>query len=348
MNRSASHVQSLLGAAASEPPRAALARLPTPLQKLERTSAYLGVDFWIKRDDTTGAALSGNKVRKLEYLLADALASGCDTVVTGGGEQSNHCRATALAAATLGLRCRLLLRTEDKSAPPPLDGNSLLGGLAGAEIEWIDPADWARRGERFEETAAALRKSGRAPYIIPEGGSNALGAWGYLRCAAELADDLAPLPPLPTTVVYACGSGGTGAGLRLGLAALPAERSVALAGINVCDDEAYFVREISRICDQFRERFPGAIGADLGAVEIVDGHVGAGYAKSQDDELLEIRDMARREGILLDPVYSGKAFAGLVRELRSDRERFGKRIVFLHTGGVFGLFPSRARLAALL
>ncbi len=331
------------------PRRIPLARAGTPLEPLPRTSAALGVEVLCKRDDLTGSELSGNKVRKLEFLLAEALDQGADTVITCGGEQSNHCRATALAAARAGLASRVVLRTDDPAAPPPTTGNILLDRLAGATVRWISRPDWARRNAIMEEEAAAVRAAGGRPYVIPEGGSNAMGSWGYLACAAELADDLAPLPARPTTIVFACGSGGTAAGLMLGARLVGLEaRGVRVAAVNVCDDRAYFVRVIGRICDELTARWslPAAIGPD--DIDVVDGHVGRGYAKSRPEELATIRDLCRRDGVVLDPVYTGKAFHGVVSELARDRGRFGERIVFVHTGGIFGLFPAAAELEPLL
>lgn len=330
------------------PERVELARTPTPLVFLERLSERLGIELWLKRDDLTGLELSGNKVRKLEFLFADARDQGADVVITGGGEQSNHCRATAMAAARLGLRSVLLLRCADPASPPPIAGNILLDHLAGAEIVWIDHETWARRDEAFESQAQRLRNAGKNPYIIGEGGSNPVGSWGYVRCAEELDRDLAALPPRPTSVVYACGSGGTGAGLIAGAALCGWEaRQIAVAGVNVCDDRDYFVRVIGDILAGMVERY--ALPESLGAapVDIVDGYVGAGYARSRPEELELIADVARTEAILLDPVYTGKAFYGVVRELERDPQRFGERLVFVHTGGVFGLFPAAAELAKL-
>lgn len=323
------------------PRRVSLAHTPTPLTHLERTSEALGVEFLIKRDDMTGAELSGNKIRKLEFLLADALDLGCDTVITGGGEQSNHCRATALAATRVGLKSVVCLRTEDKANPPQTQGNILLDRLAGAEIVWIDHEDWARQDEVYEAQAERQHVLGRKPYIIPEGGSNAVGTWGYIGCAQELDEQLRALPELATTIVYACGSGGTGAGLVLGAKHFGfGDRNIALAGFNVCDDREYFVERISRICADFEERYQQSLIVSKGDIEIVDGYVGRGYAKSRPEELACLRDMARRDALIFDPVYTGKAFYGLVSELRKDSGRFGRRIVFVHTGGIFGLFPA--------
>jgi D-cysteine desulfhydrase len=332
------------------PERIVLARLPTPLERLERAGARLGIELLVKRDDQTGAELSGNKVRKLEFLLADARAQGADTVVTCGGQQSNHSRATAVAATRLGMRSHLVLRTADPDHPPPATGNILLDRLAGADIQWITLAEWARRDQLMAEAAERLARAGRRAYVIPEGGSNALGAWGYLRAVAEELDaELAALPPRPTTVVYACGSGGTGAGLILGAALCRwRERDIRLIGVNVCDDRDYFVRAIGRICREFEQRTPLGVTIGDNDIDILDGFVGAGYARSRPEELREIIALSRAEGVVLDPVYTGKAYYALVQELAANRARFGSRVVFLHTGGLFGLFPIADQLAPLL
>ncbi len=322
------------------PRSVSLARLPTPLEPLGPLGASLGVELWCKRDDLTGAALTGNKVRKLEFLLGDALGQGADSVLTCGGEQSNHCRATAIAASLCGLRSSLLLRVEDPSAPPALHDNSLLARWVGADIEWVSRAQYADRNRLFAERAEALRAAGRRPYIIPEGGSNAVGAWGYMRAVEELATQV-PFGPL--TLVYAAGSGGTGAGLLLGVQRLGLPWRV--VGINVCDDRDYFVRVIGDICDDFAARFGGAT-IERSAIEIIDGYVGRGYALSTEAELTGLRDIARATGLLFDPVYTGKAFLALQAELKKGTD-LGKRILFLHTGGIFGLTAKAAEMAPL-
>ncbi|HEX7836380.1 MAG TPA: pyridoxal-phosphate dependent enzyme, partial [Kofleriaceae bacterium] len=184
----------------------------------------------------------------------------------------------------------------------------------------------------------------------PEGGSNALGSWGYLRAMHELADDLDGIaaPDHPVTIVYACGSGGTAAGLILGAKLLGlADRGIRLAAINVCDDRAYFVDVISRICAEAEARWQLGANVTEADIDIVDGHVGRGYAKSRPEELATIRDVCRSDGVVLDPVYTGKAFHGMVTELTADPQRFGAAIAFLHTGGLFGLFAP-SDIAAVL
>ena len=323
-----------------------IARKGTPFQKMERLSEELGVEIFFKRDDLTGCELSGNKIRKLEFLLADAKAKGADTVITCGGAQSNHCRATALAAVRAGLQSTLLLRTEDPTNPPPSHGNILLDRLAGAELVWITPAEYKERHNRFDMEQERLREQGKVAYIIPEGGSNQLGAWGYIMGMEEIADDLTALGDddfSETTVLSATGSGGTTAGLLLGAQLLDLDLRV--TGINVCDDKDYFVAEIDRICREFRKDYSVNIAINSTDIDIVDGYVGRGYALSRPEELNAIYELARLEGVILDPVYTGKAFYGMLSEIRKKRSVFGRRIVFVHTGGLFGLFPVADKFA---
>ena len=334
----------------SFPPQINLARLPTPMQPLRRLSEKLGVELYIKRDDLTGAALSGNKIRKLEFVLAEALDQKTDTVITCGGAQSNHCRATAIAAAMLGLNCRLLLRTPDPSNPPPPEGNILLDRMAGAEIVWITPDDYKKRDELMAQEAAALKESGKKPFTIPEGASTALGALGYVRATEELVNDITNTmggAHQPCTIISAAGSGGTSAGLILGAKIFDVNARV--AGVNVCNDRDYFMREIGTICENAIADYNLDIDfARQRDIEIIDGYVGRGYALSQPDELALISEVAQTEGIFLDPVYTGKAFYGMVEELKRDPKCFGERIIFIHTGGIFGLFSKAEELAPLL
>ena len=332
------------------PVRLDLARTPTPFEPLPRFSENFGIDMHVKRDDLTGADLTGNKIRKLEFLLADALENGCDTVITCGAAQSNHARATAIAAVKLGLGVHLLLRTRDPANPPALEGNILLDRLVGAEIVWLTFEEYGRRAEMLAAEAESLRNLGKTPYIIPEGGSNAMGAWGYVRAVEELAFDLATLPETkdhPTTIIHATGSGGTTAGLILGVKLVGLNARV--VGINVCNDRDYFLRVVGDICrtaiDTFQLDLSFSHERDI---EIIDGYVGSGYGKAGSQELSLIREVARSEGILLDPVYTGKAFYGMSQELQHNPETFGDRIVFVHTGGLFGLFPIADQIAPLL
>jgi D-cysteine desulfhydrase len=317
---------------------------------MARLSDQLGVEIYFKRDDLTGSELSGNKIRKLEFLLAEAKAQGAGTVITCGGAQSNHCRATALAATRLGFKSVLLLRTADPLRPPTVQGNILLDRLAGAEIIWITPDQYRDRDALMLQVSGKLQAQGDNVYIIPEGGSNAMGAWGYVRSLQELQAQLDALNnggERPTTVVTATGSGGTTSGLLLGRRILTLDLRV--VGVNVCDDREYFQQRIGAICSEFKQRFglPDKIDATNG-IEILDGYVGRGYALSRPEELAAIRNLARLEGVILDPVYTGKAYFGLRSELQRNPAAFGERIIFIHTGGIFGLFPIAADLAALV
>ena len=316
------------------PARLPLAQLPTPIQPLRRLGSALGVDLWIKRDDLTGGADSGNKLRKLEFLAADARGQGADTLVTCGGIQSNHCRATAVVAARLGMQSVVLLRTDAVDRDPGLEGNVLLDRLLGARLRLVTPAEYARRAEVLAAVAAELTAEGRKPYVIPEGGSNALGALGYVACCEELARQT---PEPFDTIVYACGSGGAGAGLEMGTRLhLPGTRPV---GFAVCDDTAYFRGVIERLCAEAHDRFgtPEVRPAD---VRVDDRYKGVGYAKSRPEELARIRDVARAEGVVTDPVYTGKAMHGMCAELERDPRAFGRRVLFLMTGGLYGLFAA--------
>ncbi|MEJ2365344.1 MAG: D-cysteine desulfhydrase family protein [Deltaproteobacteria bacterium] len=332
------------------PARLDLARTPTPLEGLAKLSNKLDVEVYLKRDDLTGLELSGNKVRKLEFLLADALAKGCDTILTCGAAQSNHARATAIASARLGLAVRLLLRTRNPANPPLVEGNILIDRLVGGEIVWLTFEEYGRRREMLEREAESLRRSGKIPYIIPEGGSNALGAWGYVRMVEEMArqlEDLQRKEYRSTTIVHATGSGGTTAGLLLGVKLVGLDAQV--AGINVCNDRNYFVDVVGEICDAAIADYQLEISfSPQKDIQIIDGYVGEGYGKASAKVLSLLVELARTEAIILDPVYTGKAFYGMIQELKRNRDVFGDRIIFVHTGGIFGLFPMAAQLESFL
>ncbi len=334
-------------------PRLELASLPTPLQAHTTLLAALlpgqtPPELWIKRDDLTGLLTTGNKVRKLELLVGEARTQGADTLITCGGLQSNHCRATAAVAAQLGMRSLLFLRTEQP--PSTISGNLLLDRVLGASVRYINRAVYADRTQVMAEAAAELKTQGHKGYVIPEGGSNGLGSLGYLRCIDELRRQI-PNPTEPLTIVSAVGSGGTLAGLRLGvaLAGLPWR----VVGVNVCDDRAYFIARVREILAETAIRLQSPQADWLAAnadsqVEICDGYVGRGYALAQPQELSVLIAVAKKTGILLDPVYTGKALFGMLSELRKNPACFGSRVVFLHSGGLFGLLPLGDELAPLL
>ena len=326
------------------PPRTPLAHIPTPLQRLDRLSAELGIDLWVKRDDLTGAALSGNKVRKLEFLCAAATSPdvAADTLITCGAVTSNHCRAAAVAAAHLGLRSHLVLRGTPPDVP---DGNLLLAQFVGAETTFITQAQWVDRDAIMAEVADRLAREGRRSYVIPEGGSNAVGAWGYVLGAAELVEDARAADLDLRRVVHAVGSGGTTAGLALGFAGLLPE--VDVVGVAVCDDGPYFDGVVGRICAGARAATPTPPGvAAQPRWQILAGYQGAGYAQTTPEEIAFYRHVARSEGMILDPVYTGKAFRALYEEARAGRIPADGTTVFLHTGGIYGLFSFAAALGS--
>ena len=329
----------------SYPSRLAMAHTPTPIQPLALpTEKHNGPNLFVKRDDLTGCGLSGNKVRKLEFVVADAQQHHADTPITCGGVQSNHARATAVIAAQLGMASHLVLRGNPDTEA---DGNLLLARLVGADITFIT-ADQYRdeRDDIMKHIADQLRRQGRRPYVIPEGASDELGAWGYVAATEEIVHQLDRRRLRIDAVISATGSGGTLAGLIIGKALF--QQSYDIYGINVCDDEAYFITAISTILDKFQRRFNLDLGLTASDVHIIDGYVGAGYAISRDDELKLIRDIARRTGIFLDPVYTGKTMYGLMDQIHAGRFSPDMNLLLLHSGGIFGLFPKRRQLIPLL
>ena len=323
----------------SYPRRIDLARVPTPLQYLERASKQWGGGhrLWVKRDDLTGCILSGNKVRKLEFITAHALDNGYDTLITCGGLQSNHCRATAFAGAQLGLKVHLLLRGD---APEDREGNLLLDHLAGATVSCYPKRQYvAEIDSLFEHWQRHYAGLGRRALAIPTGGSDGIGAWGYIAACEELGADFAANDIRQAHVITASGSGGTQAGLTLGVALhqLPAT----VWGVNVCDDEAYFIEKITADALDWRERYPGVPEVEV-RPRVIDGYVGQGYGIADAGVFRLISELAALEGLVLDPVYTGKAFSGMLAELAAGRFEGCRDIVFVHTGGIFGVFPQRS------
>ncbi len=324
------------------PERLTLAHLPTPLEHDARLSNMLGVDLWIKRDDMTGGAEAGNKIRKLEFLFHDALAHDVKRVITCGGIQSNHARATAILSRKLGLECVLLLRVADAASGPardadlerlPLTGNVLLDRLVGARIRTITHEDYANRNACMLQVSEELGDA----YVIAEGGSNGLGALGYVEAMREVREQI---DFEFDVVVHACGSGGTAAGVALGCALHgAAKRAIAIA---VCDDAAYFERAISAIvADASRiAKLPSPV-----ALTIDDRSKGPRYGVMDDAQRAFLVSVARDAGVILDPVYTGKALFGLRAAIdRGDVAR-GSRVLFLHTGGLPGLLAEGEALA---
>ena len=307
---------------------------PTALEKLERLSLWAGRDIYIKRDDTTTLALGGNKVRKLEYLAADALAQGADTLITAGAIQSNHVRQTAAIAARLGLGCVALLEnpiaTEDTNYLN--NGNRLLLELFDAKVELVENLDNA--DEQLHALAARLRTSGKTPYVVPIGGSNALGALSYVGAGFELGEQIKRTGMQFAAVVLASGSAGTHSGLALALAeALP---QLPVVGVTVSRPEETQRPKVQGLAERTAELLCVAL-PEAFKVELWDEYYGPRYGEPNAGTLSAIKLVASHEGILLDPVYTGKAMAGLLDGI--GRQRFDEGpLIFLHTGGAPALF----------
>ena len=316
----------------SELPRATLAELPTPLQRLSRFSAAIGADVWIKRDDVGELGLAGNKVRKLEFVLADAGRRGADVVVIVGAAQSNAARAAAAACVRLGLRCVLVLSGDP---PPGAAGNLLLDRLFGAEIRFAGTTDWAELEQAAEQVREDLRAQGASPYALPAGASSPLGAVGFAAAWHELVEQLEARGVSASTVVHASSSGGTHAGLVLGRALTdggPGVRAIGVAADIYPDTTAQIVALASEAA--------GLLNAD---VEVAAGHVsldmaflGDGYAVPTPEAVSAIRLLAQTEAIVCDPVYSGKALAAVVAGARDGA--LPGTTVFWHTGGYHAVF----------
>jgi len=322
-------------------PRFPLTFLPTPVQRLDRLSAFLGGPLILmKRDDLTGLAFGGNKSRKLEFFLGEALASGADTIVTAGAAQSNHCRQTAAGAARAGLRCDLVLGgTPEESR----DGNLLLDVLLGANLHWSGPQ---RRGERLDEVSASLHSDGRRPYVIPYGGSSALGAIGFVCALFEVSRQLARLKSRIQAIVFPSSSGGTQAGLILGAAAIGLGGTVLGISIDKREREtAPYASEILEIARAAANRLNLRVALGPKDIRLEDRYVGEGYGIVSSLERDAIRLVAQKEGILLDPVYTGRAMGGLIDLIKRGVFDSKGAVLFWHTGGSPALFHYARDLA---
>lgn len=324
-------------------PRVSLAHLPTPLEHLPRLSAELGgPEIWVKRDDCTGLATGGNKTRKLEFVMGAALAEGADTIITVGAVQSNHVRQTAAACCRLGLRCEVLLehRVEDPDDDYRDSGNVLLDRLFGARLrEFAAGTDFDRA---MSEVADEVRRDGGKPYLVPGGASNRIGALGYVNCALELVNQANERGLVVDHLVSATGSAGTQAGLIVGLEAMHAK--VPLLGIGVSAPRDVQEEKVFALATETAAYIgaPGCVARE--DVMANCDYVGAGYGvptRAMNDAVLML---ARLEGLLFDPVYSGKALAGLIDLVRSGAFDGASNIVFLHTGGSAALFAYRRQL----
>ena len=318
-------------------PRVSLAHLPTPLEYLPNLTSYLGgPGIYVKRDDCTGLATGGNKTRKLEFVMADAMERGADTIVTVGAVQSNHVRQTAAAAARLGMRCEVLLehRVPDPSSLYTHSGNVLLDKLFGAKIrEYPDGTDF---DEAMAAVADEVRAAGGKPYIVPGGASNKIGALGYVNCAMEIVSQANERGLVVDHLVTATGSAGTHAGLIVGLKAMNSQ--IPLLGIGVNAPQGKQEQKVFDLAVETAEY----IGAS-GCVERPDvmancDYIGDGYGIPTESMIEAVTLLARLEGLLFDPVYSGKALAGMIDLVRKGAVPKDQNIVFLHTGGAAALF----------
>jgi D-cysteine desulfhydrase len=313
------------------PTRVSLVHTPTRLEKLERLSKYLGgPDIYIKRDDQTGLATGGNKARKLEFLVADALAKGCDHLVTIGSPQSNHCRQTAAAAAKFGLGCALVLSGEASSHD--ITGNLLLDRLLGAHLYW---AGERNRQEVMAEVVAELRVMGRQPYPIPLGGSNVWGATGYVLAMEELMAQITADHLNLDFIVHASSSGGTQAGMIVGAEAHNFRGQI--LGISIDTPVEELQTHVAALATATATHLGLSMLPIASKVQVNDDYLGDGYAQIGETEREAIQLMAHLEGILLDPVYTGRAMGGLIDLIRWGAFTRGQAVLFWHTGGTAAL-----------
>jgi len=318
-------------------PRVSMAHLPTPLEPLPRLTAQLGGPaLWIKRDDQTGLATGGNKARKLEFLVADALAGAADTLITGGAGQSNHARQTAAAAARIGLACTLVLRGAE---PPQVQGNLLLDRLLGARVVWAGNRPLA---EVMAQVAEELQEAGHRPYVVPYGGSNPIGASGYVAAMEELLAQCAERDLHFDCIVLASSSGGTQAGLVVGARALGYAGRV--LGISVDVKADVLQTKLSGLADATANHLGLELTFEPQEFGVDDGYLGGGYGVVGDLERAAIYTLARAEGILLDPVYTGRAFGGLLALIRQGAFRPDEQVLFWHTGGTAAVFGYESEL----
>ncbi len=324
-------------------PRIELAQLPTPLQKISHLGQLLGgPKLLVKRDDQTGLALGGNKTRKLEFLIADALKKGADTVITTGAPQSNHCRQTAAAAAQVGMGCELVLGGNEPEVP---NGNVLLDLFCGANLHWTTRE---RRNAIMEEVAGQLRSLKRTPYIIPVGGSNGLGALGYVQAMIELNDQLSKGRVKVDTIVFATSSGGTQAGMVVG-ARISGFKGKIL-GISIdqrSSQDSSYQSELAAIANEAAKLIDSRYKFTEDDFTVNYDYLGLGYGVVGNLERESIRLTACTEGLLLDPVYSGRAMGGLIDLIKKGYFSLKDTVLFWHTGGAPALFAYARELTQI-
>ncbi|MDD4857694.1 MAG: D-cysteine desulfhydrase family protein [Candidatus Krumholzibacteria bacterium] len=315
-------------------PRIRINNLPTPLVELKRLSRALGGPrIFMKRDDLTGVALGGNKTRKLEFLLGEALSGKCDSVVTGGAMQSNHCRQTAAAAAAVGLECHLALGGEPPAIP---EGNLLLDHIFGAIVHWCGAN---AKGELIPQITEDLRSRGRTPYVIPFGGSNATGAFGFVAAVSELIGQMQDADLRFDRLIVPSSSGGTHAGLVVGADVFDLAADVIGIGIDrAAPGKPSYESELAALANQVAERLGVDARYDACAFRMRYDYFGGGYGVVGDAEREAIRLVGAQEGILLDPVYSARAMGALIDMIRREEFARGDSVLFWHTGGIPAVF----------
>jgi len=320
------------------PEKIKLANLPTKIEKLYKTSKELmNTNIYIKRDDHTGIEFSGNKIRKLEFTIKEALDKKCDYFITCGALQSNHARATVSVAAKLGLKSYLILAGEKNET---IDGNYLINKLLGATIKIIDKTEFKERiDEIMKEAKEKLESEGYSPYIIPLGASNGIGTFGYFEAMQEIYKQEKGMGIKFDAIVHANGSGGTYAGLFLANKLLKMNREI--YGISVSSDKEFFKEKISNILKSSFEIISQNIEFENDEIKIIDEYVGKGYGESREEEINFIKKFAELEGIILDPVYTGKAMYGLINEIKNGNMGEHKNILFIHTGGIYSIFSKK-------
>lgn len=314
-----------------------LALLPTPFRKLENLSEEYGFELYVKEDDLTHFLASGNKIRKLEYLLKDAKEKRANVVFTCGGVQSNHCRATAVLSKRLGMKPVLFLRGTE---PDIFNGNLLIDKLIGSDIVYVTPEEYENIDEIFQEYRRKYEEDGKKVYIVPEGGSNSLGALGYVNAVFEL-DEQMDLEKLDA-ICSALGSGGTVAGIVAGLHVL--EKRCKVIGFNVTKTmNEKFLSKISKLLMQMKDYGMNIKPEDVN-LEIIDDFSGPAYAVPTEEDLKLIKHVAEMESTILDPVYTAKALRGTIETFKGT----GKKVLFIHTGGTFGLFAQAESMTRIV
>lgn len=314
------------------PKKLTLANLPTKIEMLERVSKELGfVNIYLKRDDQTGTEVSGNKVRKLEYAVAEAIDGGCNAMITCGAVQSNHARATAAVAAKLGLECHLILRGSDEDV---YEGNYFLDGLFGAKIDIVSNDDFNNIDLLLKNKQEELTRQGKKSYILPIGASNGIGGFGYNNALNEILIQEKEMNIHFDAIVTTVGSAGTFAGLLYGNSL--ANNDAIVYGINISSDKSYFMDETKKIIAEMNAYTGQNLELSSDEISIIDGYAGKGYGLSTKEEIDFIKYIAGLEGVALDPVYTGKAFYGLYQEIKKGTFAHHKNILFIHTGGIFG------------